>query len=83
MNLLFAHAGEVVLGRRARTPRARFASALSRVERQHQGTLVVAHGTVMSLYTAAANASDAGAIWARLGLPSLMVFERQSHRLVR
>jgi broad specificity phosphatase PhoE len=84
MEALFAHPSRVVFGlESAVAAHARFTSALNRVERLNPtGTLVVVtHGTVMSLFGAGGDASDAHVIWKRLGFPALMVFERPSRRL--
>lgn len=85
MDGLFAHPTRVEFGLESATAaHARFTSAIYRVERRHPGgtLVVVTHGTVMSLFAAGGDASDARAKWKRLGFPSLMVFERRSRRLV-
>ena len=55
-------------------PRARFRTALEDLlGDSHQPVLVVAHGTVISLAVAEANALDGFAFWERFGLGDHLV----------
>lgn len=59
------------------------AALLRAQERYPSGTLaVVSHGTVISLVVAKATGWDPFALWKRLGLPSFVVLERPTMRLV-
>jgi hypothetical protein len=49
---------------------ARFSAALDRLD---EGTVVVSHGTVISLYAAARSGRDAFELWSSLELPDLVV----------
>jgi broad specificity phosphatase PhoE len=81
----FARPARLVLGSEtAHQARHRFSGALDEVLSQHQqGTLViVAHGTVISLYVAHQAGGDPFALWQRLGLPSFVVLTLPGHELV-
>ena len=72
----FARPDELVLGKEtANEALARFSAAVAvALARWPAGNLViVAHGTVISMYVAAAAGLDARALWKRLGLPSFVV----------
>ncbi|MCX6020722.1 MAG: phosphoglycerate mutase family protein, partial [Chloroflexi bacterium] len=72
----FDRPDELVLGREtANEALARFSRAVQgALARWPAGNLViVAHGTVISLYVAAVAGLDARALWKRLGLPSFVV----------
>jgi len=71
----FARPGELVLGREtADEAHARFARAVAGILSLHAGEtlVVVAHGTVISLFVARAAGLDPYALWKRLGLPSFI-----------
>jgi len=84
---LFARPQELVFGRETG------AAALSRFDAAVTGILtavpavddviVVAHGTVISLYVAAHAGLDGWELWRRLGLPSLVVLDRDDLGLDR
>jgi broad specificity phosphatase PhoE len=81
----FASPGDRVLGREsAEAARARFSAAVHGVLRRHRdGTaVVVSHGTVISLFAAHENGAEPMALWSRLGLPSYLLLERPSFRLL-
>jgi broad specificity phosphatase PhoE len=68
---LFARPDEVVFGEEsASAALARFSAAVDGLD---EGTVVVTHGTVISLYVAARTGRDAFELWSRLGLPDLVV----------
>jgi broad specificity phosphatase PhoE len=76
---LFARPYERVFGAEsADEARARFGEALRRLLARHPGENVgvVTHGTVLSLYVAAREGSDAHALWQGLGLPCAAVLSR-------
>jgi broad specificity phosphatase PhoE len=81
----FANPDEVVIGQEtAEAAFVRFSTAVARVERNAPaGTLViVAHGTVISLLVGQLAGLDPFALWQQLGLPSYVVFDRESLKLV-
>jgi broad specificity phosphatase PhoE len=74
----FAHPEELVLGvETARQARDRFAGALEGIVRQHPtgDVVVVAHGTVMSLFVAAYTRIEPFPFWKRLRLPDMVALE--------
>jgi broad specificity phosphatase PhoE len=71
MRALFAQPDEIAFGEeRAVDALARFSSA---VESLDERTVVVSHGTVISLYAAARTGRDAFELWSSLRLPDLVV----------
>ena len=64
--------------------RQRFGDAVAGVLAEHteQNVVIVAHGTVIALYAAAAAGVDGYALWRRLGLPSWVVLERPGGEIV-
>jgi broad specificity phosphatase PhoE len=71
MRRLFAQPDEVVFGEEtAAQALARFSAAVSGLA---DGTVVVSHGAVISLYAAAWTGRDAFALWSDLELPDLVV----------
>src|SRR5205085_11952286 len=73
---LFARPGELVMGdETADQARERFTRALTGVAEQHPGgdVIVVAHGTVITLFVAAVAGVAPFPLWKRLGLPSFVV----------
>lgn len=76
---MFARPNELVLGREtAAEAGTRFAAALEPVlaDRPDEDVIVVAHGTVISLFVAARTRVDGYGLWTRLGLPSFVVLRR-------
>lgn len=81
---LFAHPEELVFGAEtAAQAQARFAAALAATLARYtdQTLAVVAHGTVISLFSAAKTGCEPFPLWKRLGLPSMVVFSRPDFRL--
>jgi broad specificity phosphatase PhoE len=62
----------------------RFADAVDRIMQScgQATTVVVAHGTVISLYAAARTGVDGYSIWRRLGLPSFIVVQMEKPEIV-
>jgi len=82
---LFTHPNERVFGAEsANEARARFGDAVDRLLARFPGRNVgvVTHGTVLSLYVASREDSDAHALWRRLGLPCAAVLSGPELRLV-
>jgi broad specificity phosphatase PhoE len=82
---LFAHPNERLFGAEsADEARARFSDALGRLLTRYpeHNVGVVTHGTVLSLYVAAREGSDAYALWQGLGLPCAAILSRPELRLV-
>jgi broad specificity phosphatase PhoE len=68
---LFERPDEVVYGEEsASAALARFSAAVDGLD---EGTVVVSHGTVISLYAAARSGRDAFELWSSLELPDLVV----------
>lgn len=84
---LFARPHDLVLGREtAAAALARFDAAVSAVLTAVPATddvVIVSHGTVISLYVAAHSGVDGWDLWRRLGLPSLVVLDRDDLELDR
>ena len=84
---LFARPGDFVLGRETgAAARDRFARAVAATLARHPGDnlVIVAHGTVISLFVAQATDTDPFALWRRLqrlGMPSLAVLSLPDSRL--
>ena len=61
---------------------ARFSAAIERLVEAEEGDIVVvAHGTVMSLYAARSGGGSPVELWRRLGLPSLVVMTLPDRRI--
>jgi len=81
----FARPDDLVFGEEtARQARDRFGAAIARVLAGHPGgdVVVVAHGTVISLFVAHRTGVDAFDLWRRLGLPSFVVLALPGFGLV-
>lgn len=79
---LFARPAELVYGEEtANAAEARFAGALHAQIEHHAGRslVAVAHGTVIALYVARRAGLDGFALWERLGLPSFIALDQESH----
>ena len=82
----FAHPDRLVLGREtANQALERFSKALSSVEVEspNRNIVIVAHGTVITLFVARFNDLDAFSFWRRLDLPSFVVLSLPHHTLVK
>jgi len=85
LNDFFKRPDQLVLGREtAHLALARFSKALSLVEIEHpdKNIVVVAHGTVITLFVQEFNALEAFAFWRNLDLPSFVVLSWPGHKLV-
>lgn len=83
--LLFATPDTLVYGNESGTQaRARFSTAVREIVATHRNAniAIVAHGTVISLFTAQANNIDDYALWRRLGLPSFVVLSLPHYKLL-
>jgi broad specificity phosphatase PhoE len=81
MQSFFANPDELVFGEETATAAyTRFAAALEPLLEHYpqDNLLVVAHGTVISLYVSWRTHGDAFALWRQLGLPSFIVLDRAS-----
>jgi 2,3-bisphosphoglycerate-dependent phosphoglycerate mutase len=82
---LFARPNELVYGEEtADQARERFGAAIKSVLEDHQeaNIAVVAHGTVISLFIAAAAGIDAMGLWEKIGMPSYIVLSRPDFELL-
>jgi len=82
----FSRPGELVFGAEtADQAHARFRGAVDDVLAQYPDRIVVivAHGTVMTLFVARTNELEPFPFWQRLGLPAFVVLSRPSYRLLR
>lgn len=81
---LFEKPDELVLGSEtAGQSLRRFTSAIDRViEAGHPDSIVVTHGTVMSLYAASVAGVDPTTLWRSLGLPSFVVLSLPDLRAI-
>lgn len=83
----FANPTAQVMGREtAQAAQNRFKTAISTLLTQtdsDQNLLVVAHGTVITLFVAAYNSIDAFDFWHSLGLPSLVILSLPEFRLLQ
>ncbi len=82
---VFARPDEVVQGREsAKNAGDRFASAVAAVRDgfPDDRVVIVAHGRVISLLVARANAIDGFDLWRRLGLPSFVVVDPSDWRVI-
>jgi broad specificity phosphatase PhoE len=81
----FENPADRVLGREsAEAARARFSAAVRGVLARHPegNAVVVSHGTVISLLAAGANDGEPFTLWKRLAMPSYLVLERPTLRLL-
>jgi len=64
---------------------ARFSKALSSIETEYpdKNIMVVAHGTVISLFVNKFNSIEAFSFWRKLELPSFAVLSLPNHKLVK
>lgn len=82
----FAEPDALVYGSEtADAARSRFSAGIADVVRQHPAgnLVVVAHGTVITLFVAQTNQIDAFDFWQRLGLPSYTVLSLPDFRLMK
>jgi broad specificity phosphatase PhoE len=63
----------------------RFSKALSSIEIEHpdKNIVVVAHGTVITLFVNQFNPIEAFSFWRKLALPSFVVLSLPNHKLVK
>jgi broad specificity phosphatase PhoE len=75
----FARPEEVVFGRESIAAACdRFSGSVQEhLEQANETLVVVAHGTVIAAYTAAKAGVDGYTLWRRLGLPSIVVLDRE------
>lgn len=81
----FARPDELVFGNEtAEQAFQRFQSAINSILKRFpdQTTVVVAHGTVISLYVSRFNEISALSLWKELGLPSFVVLDLESKALL-
>jgi broad specificity phosphatase PhoE len=82
----FRHPTELVLGcETAQQASERFAKTVAEVTSRYaeQNTVILTHGTVLSLFVARATGMEPFALWKRLGLPSFVVLRFPQLKLVR
>ncbi len=82
----FVHPDRLVLGKEtANQAVERFSKALTSVEVEHpdKNIVVVAHGTVITLFVAKFNDLKAYSFWKKLDLPSFVVLSLPHHKLVK
>jgi broad specificity phosphatase PhoE len=62
----------------------RFSSAVNSILQKfpNQRAMIVAHGTVISLFVASLTGISAFSLWAELGLPSFVVVDMQSNTII-
>ena len=83
---LFQYPDQLVFGEEtANQAHARFKQAVERLLAEHPGqTLaIVAHGTVIALFTSRAASLEPFPLWQHLGLPGLVVLSRPDLQLVK
>lgn len=86
MNDFFENPDKLIFGREtANQSLTRFSTALASVESQHpnKNIVVVAHGTVITLFVNKFNAIDAFSLWRKLNLPSFVVLSLPHHKLIK
>ncbi|MDQ3692187.1 MAG: histidine phosphatase family protein [Chloroflexota bacterium] len=80
------HPDELVIGEETATAaRLRFTAAVAELltaTRPEETLVVVAHGTVISLYVASVTGSDPIPLWQRLGLPAYVVLARPERSVI-
>ena len=82
----FAQPDRLVFGKEtANQANERFSKALTSVEVKHpdKNIVVVAHGTVITLFVEKFNSLETFSFWKRLGLPSFVVLSLPHHKLVK
>lgn len=82
----FMHRDQLVLGKEtANRAVERFSKALTSVEVEYSNKtiVVVAHGTVITLFVEKFNDLEAFSFWKKLDLPSLVVLSLPQHKLVK
>ncbi|MFN8398746.1 MAG: histidine phosphatase family protein [Anaerolineales bacterium] len=64
---------------------ARFSKAISSIESEYpdKNIVIVAHGTVITLFVSKFNAVEAFSFWRKLDLPSFVVLSLPSHKIVK
>lgn len=78
INMFFAHPDRLVYGEEtANQALERFDAAVTRAveDAQNPNTIVICHGTVISLFLAHHNGVDPMEVWLRLGLPSFAILK--------
>ena len=86
VNDFFENPDRLIFGREtANQALARFSNALTSVEFEHpnKNLVVVAHGTVITLFVNQFNAIETFSFWRKLGLPSFVVLSLPQHKLVK
>ena len=86
VNDFFVRKDRLVLGREtANQAVQRFSKALASAEVEHpdKNIVVVAHGTVITLFVQKFNNLEAFSFWRKLDLPSFVVLSRPHHKLVK
>jgi len=82
----FSRTDEYIMGREtADQARSRFISAVEEVvSRKPDGNVaIVAHGTVITLFTSHFSEVDAFTFWKELGIPSVVIFSIADYRLLK
>lgn len=77
----FAHPAQLVFGEEtAHQAQERFFNAISEVQQKfpNQTTVVVAHGTVISLYVSQLEGIDPHPFWQKLDMPAIVVIQENS-----
>lgn len=83
---LFYRPESLVFGREtAQQSLARFSKAVSSIEIEHldNNIVIVAHGTVITLFVNKFNNIEAFSFWRKLELPSFVVLSLPNHKLVK
>jgi len=80
----FAQPNDLIFGNETATQaRERFTQAIHHTLAHHTGTLAITtHGTVISLFVAHQNNTNGFALWSRLGLPSVVILNRNTFELI-
>jgi broad specificity phosphatase PhoE len=81
----FEHPDELVMGQEtANQARERFAHALASVEMEYpqKNIVVVAHGTVITLFVEKMTGTDPFPFWSKLDVPSFVVFSLPEYKLL-
>jgi len=84
VNEFFEKPGELVFGEESATQaQERFSLAIHKLlsEQPAQNPVIVAHGTVITLFVAKYNPIEPYPFWLRLGLPSFVTLEHPSYKL--
>lgn len=82
----FAQPDQLVYGREtANATYQRFFAVMDRIYKSYLGqtTVIVAHGTVISLYLARRAGMDGYWLWVKLGLPSYVVFDADHNHIIQ